>query len=293
MSAKGIVLAGGTGSRLFPVTKAVSKQLLPVYSKPMIYYPLASLMAAGIAEIQIITLPNERDLFENLLGDGAQWGIRIDYAVQPEPKGIAQALIIAEPFLDGMPSCLILGDNLFFGETLAAKLEDASSRAEGAAVFVHEVANPAAYGVIEVDSDGKAVAIEEKPASPKSNLAVTGLYCYDSLAPAMAKSLQFSARGELEITDLNNLYLQAGKLRVQNLGRGTAWLDTGTPGDLLEAAHFVRAIETRQGIMVGCPEEAAFRRGWIGAQELLLAASKMGKTAYGQYLAELAERGEG
>lgn len=286
---KGIVLAGGTGSRLYPVTKAVSKQLLPVYSKPMIYYPIATLMAAGIRDLLIITAPAEQGLFQNLLGTGAQWGVNIVYAVQPKPEGIAQALTIGEAFLAGSRCALILGDNLFFGEGLAAQLGSAVGRPDGAVVFAHEVSNPSAYGVISFDVQGRPVSIDEKPEHPQSRSAVTGLYFYDAQAPELVKSLRASARGELEITDLNRAYLSAGKLHVEILGRGTAWLDTGTPADMLEAAHFVRTIEMRQGMMVCCPEEIAFRSGWITRTQLLEVAEKLARTAYGGYLEELAK----
>jgi glucose-1-phosphate thymidylyltransferase len=287
---KGIILAGGSGSRLHPLTIPVSKQLMPVYDKPMIYYPLSVLMLAGIREILIITTPEDQASFQKLLGDGAQWGISLSYAVQPNPEGLAQALIIAEDFLDGGPSCLILGDNIFYGHALEDSLRVADARTEGATVYGYWVSDPERYGVVEFDAAGQAVSIEEKPAQPKSKYAVTGLYFYDAEAPAIAKSLKPSARGELEITDLNLAYLKAGKLTVERLQRGTAWLDTGTYKSLLDAAHFVRILEERQGLKACCPEEIAWRRGFISDEKLLEAATRLEKSGYGAYLKRLLEQ---
>lgn len=289
MSTKGILLAGGTGSRLWPITRAVSKQLLPLYNKPMIYYPLTVLMAAGIREVLVINTPEEQTLFKTLLGDGSQWGMSLTYAVQPKPEGIAQALLIGEDFLAGQACCLILGDNVFYGEGLQDQLRKAAASCEGATVFAHRVAEPGAYGVVAFDSDGKAYDIEEKPAKPKSNFAVTGLYFYDASAVDVVRAIKPSARGELEITTLNQHFLRAGKLRVERLGRGSAWMDTGTPDDLLASANFIQAIEQRQGLMVGCPEECALRNGWIDAGQLTAIADRLGKTAYSGYLRRLAE----
>ncbi len=289
MITKGILLAGGTGSRLWPITRAVSKQLLPLYSKPMVYYPLSMLMSAGIREVLVITTPEEQTLFKNLLGNGRPWGITVEYAVQPKPEGIAQALLIGEPFLNGQGCGLILGDNVFYGDRLPAQLRQVATYESGATVFAYRVADPKAYGVVAFDKDGKAVSIEEKPQHPKSNFAVTGVYFYDADAPQIVKSMKPSARGELEITTLNDSYLQRGDLRVEVLGRGVAWLDAGTPDDLLAAANFVQAIEHRQGVLVGCPEEWSFRNGWISAAELGALAEPLMKTAYGQHLKQLAE----
>lgn len=291
MIRKGILLAGGTGSRLWPVTRAISKQLLPIYNKPMVYYPLSALMLAGIREIFVINVPDEQSLFQKLLGDGSQWGMKIEYGTQPKPDGIAQSVIIAEEFLQGGPSALVLGDNIFYGHGFSQQLVEANARTEGATVFSYAVSNPTAYGVIEIDSHGMALNIEEKPTHPKSSLAVTGLYFYDRQAPELAKNLKPSARGELEITALNQCYLDRKQLYVEQLGRGIAWLDTGNPADLLEASMFVRTIETRQGTMIACPEEIAFRQDWIDKDQLRLTAKPLEKTAYGRYLFELADRG--
>lgn len=289
MITKGILLAGGTGSRLWPITRAVSKQLLPLYNKPMVYYPLSVLMAAGIREVLVINTPDEQPLFQTLLGDGSQWGMTISYAVQPKPEGIAQALQIGRTFLDGQGCCLILGDNVFYGEGLHDQLKAAAARPTGATVFAYRVAEPRAYGVVAFDSSGKAVDIEEKPVQPKSSFAVTGLYFYDAQAHAIVDGIKPSARGELEITAVNQAYLHAGQLQVEILGRGSAWMDTGTPDDLLAAANFIQAIEARQGLMVGCPEEWALRNGWIDRVQLRANAERLGKTTYSAYLRRLAD----
>jgi len=277
-------LAGGAGTRLHPITLSQSKQLLPVYDKPMIYYPLATLMLAGIREFLIITTPRDQTAFRDLLGSGQQWGIRFEYAVQAQPKGIAQALIIAEPFLDGAPSALILGDNIFYGANLSELLKTTSERAEGATVFGHYVQDPERYGVVEFDAQGKVTELLEKPIRPPSNYAITGIYFYDARASALAKSLTPSARGELKITDLNRAYLKLGALNVERLGRGTAWLDTGTHNSLLDAGVFVRIIEERQGLKVACVEEIAWRHGFIAADQLLELAKPLAKSGYGEYL---------
>jgi len=281
---KGIILAGGAGTRLHPITLSQSKQLLPVYDKPMIYYPLATLMAAGIREFLVITTPRDVVAFRDLLGSGEKWGISFDYAVQPEPNGIAQALIIAESFLDGAPSALILGDNIFYGANLSDLLQSASARTEGATVFGYYVHDPERYGVVQFGADGKVVDLLEKPASPPSNYAVTGIYFYDERAPEMARSIEPSPRGELEITDLNRAYLRAGMLHVERLGRGTAWLDTGTHNSLLDAGVFVRIIEERQGLKVACVEEVSWRMGFIDATQLKKLAVPLQKSGYGEYL---------
>lgn len=260
---KGIILAGGSGTRLYPITRGVSKQLLPVYDKPMIYYPLSVLMLVGIREIIIITTPQDQEQFQRLLGDGSQWGLDLHYGLQPSPDGLAQALIIAEEFLDGAPSALILGDNIFYGNELRTLLASADARAEGASVFVYQVADPERYGVAEISADGAVLGLEEKPARPKSNLAVTGLYFYDENAPEMAKQIKPSARGELEITDLNMIYMAEQKLHCEELGRGFAWLDTGTFESLLEASQFVQTLQSRQGVQIASLEEIAFSQGWI------------------------------
>jgi glucose-1-phosphate thymidylyltransferase len=281
---KGIVLAGGSGTRLHPLTRAVSKQLMPIYDKPLIYYPLTTLMLAGIRQILIITTPADQPAFKSLLGDGRAWGMEISYEVQPSPDGLAQALTIGRPFINEQPSALVLGDNMFYGHGFPDLLTEAATRGEGATVFAYWVRDPSAYGVVEMDANGKAVNIEEKPATPKSNLAVTGLYFYDGNAPALAASLKPSARGELEITDLNRLYLEQGLLHVERIGRGVAWLDTGTPEALLQAASFIQTLQARQGLQVACPEEIAFLKGWIDSEQLAKIAAPLRKTAYGQYL---------
>jgi glucose-1-phosphate thymidylyltransferase len=291
MTRRGIILAGGTGSRLHPVTHAVCKQLLPIYDKPMIYYPLSSLMLAGLREILVISTPQDTPRFKQMLGDGSQWGLRLEYAVQPSPDGLAQAFLIAENFLAGAPSALVLGDNLFFGSGFTGLLQAASARADGATVFAYPVANPQAFGVVSFDAAGRVLSIEEKPAQPNSRFAVTGLYFYDGTVVERARSLQPSPRGELEITDLNNLYLADGALQVERMARGMAWLDTGTYDSLLEAAHFIQTLEKRQGLKVGCPEEIAWRQGWIDDDALLALAHPLEKSGYGHYLQALLEHG--
>lgn len=291
---KGIILAGGSGTRLYPLTKAVSKQLMPVYDKPMVYYPLSTLMLAGMREIMIITTPQDNVAFKALLGNGSDWGISIEYAIQESPDGLAQAFIIAEEFLDGAPACLILGDNLFFGHNMSKDMLAAASNDQiGATIFGYHVMNPTEYGVVEFDHLNKAISIEEKPEKPKSNYAVPGLYFYDNRVVEVAKNIKPSSRGELEITDINNFYLQDESLNVQLLSRGTAWLDTGTHDSLLDASNFIATIERRQGLKVCCPEEIAFRLGYISADQLEALAQPMKKNGYGQYLlAILAERKE-
>ncbi len=284
MQRKGIVLAGGSGTRLFPLTLAVSKQLMPVYDKPMIYYPLSVLMLAGLREILIITTPDDQPLFERLLGDGAQFGLQLSYAVQPKPGGLAQAFVVGAEFLGGAPSVLVLGDNLFYGDDFVKSLEAAQAHVDGATIFGYHVANPSAYGVVELSADGRALSIEEKPAQPRSPYAVPGLYFYDADAVKFARQLRPSPRGELEITDVNRRYLQEGRLRVELLGRGTAWLDTGTPASLLDAAQFVQVIETRQGLKIACLEEIAFRAGWINRAQLEKQITRHGGSAYADYL---------
>jgi glucose-1-phosphate thymidylyltransferase len=281
---KGIILAGGAGTRLHPITLSQSKQLLPVYDKPMIYYPLATLMAAGIREFLIITTPRDQTAFRDLLGSGDKWGLSFQYAVQAQPSGIAHALIIAEPFLDGAPSALILGDNIFYGANLSDLLQGASKRPEGATVFGYYVQDPERYGVVQFDGEGKVVDLLEKPAKPPSNYAVTGIYFYDHRASEIARAIRPSARGELEITDLNRAYLRDGRLKVERLGRGTAWLDTGTHNSLLDAGVFVRIIEERQGLKVACVEEVAWRMGFITSEQLQSLASPLQKSGYGEYL---------
>ena len=286
---RGIILAGGSGTRLFPLTIATSKQLLPVHDKPMIYYPLSVLMLAGIRKVLIINTPHEQALFQRLLGDGAQWGMSIEYAVQPSPDGLAQAFLIGRDFVDGKPSALVLGDNIFYGPGFTDVLRSAASQPHGATVFGYWVRDPERYGVAEFDPTGKVLSLEEKPSAPKSNYAVTGLYFYDDRACDFAASLQPSTRGELEITDLNRCYLEDNSLRVSKLGRGFAWLDTGTHESLLQAGHYVQTIEERQGLKIACLEEIAFENGWIDRNALAELGRKLGKSSYGCYLQELAQ----
>jgi len=288
---RGIILAGGSGTRLYPITQAISKQLLPVYDKPMIYYPLSVLMLAGIREVLIINTPHEQAMFKALLGDGSQWGMRIEYAVQPSPDGLAQAYVIGREFVDGKPSCLVLGDNIFHGPGLTSMLRQAGSREVGASIFGYWVKDPERYGVVEFDGEGKVTGIEEKPSHPRSNYAVTGLYFYDGRASEFASQLKPSLRGELEITDLNRRYLEEGVLCLEKLGRGYAWLDTGTHQSLLEASNYIGTIEARQGLRVCCPEEIAWNNGWIDAEQLERLALPLAKNGYGTYLLGLAERG--
>jgi glucose-1-phosphate thymidylyltransferase len=287
MITQGIILAGGTGTRLHPLTKGVSKQLMPIYDKPMIYFPLTTLMLAGIRRVLIITTPHEQTMFKALLGDGKQWGMELIYAVQPSPDGLAQAFIIGREFINNRPCALVLGDNIFYGHGLSATLQRAAGRASGATVFGYWVKNPGDYGVAEMSGEDRVIGLEEKPKVPKSNYAVTGLYFYDEKVVELAASLKPSPRGELEITDLNRRYLEAGALRLEKLGRGYAWLDTGNPDALLQAANFIQTIQQRQGLQVSCPEEVAFRQGWIGPTEVAQIAAQLSKTAYGQYLSSL------
>lgn len=291
MITKGIILAGGSGTRLYPLTKVISKQLMPIYDKPMIYYPLSTLMLAGIKDILVITTPRDSESFQNLLGDGSQWGIKISYKVQPSPDGLAQAFIIGEDFIDGEGCALILGDNIFYGHDLSKLVKNATQKENGATIFAYYVKDPERYGIVEFDKNHKAISLEEKPEKPKSNFAVIGLYFYDKNVVEYAKSIKPSARGELEITDLNKIYLEKGNLNVETLGRGYAWLDTGTHESLLQAASFVETVQDRQGLKIACPEEIAYNLGYINKEQLKELAKPLAKNEYGQYLLAIADGG--
>lgn len=291
MIKKGIILAGGSGTRLYPLTKVISKQLMPIYDKPMIYYPLSTLMLAGIKDILVITTPRDSESFQNLLGDGSQWGIKISYKVQPSPDGLAQAFIIGEEFINGEGCALILGDNIFYGHDLSKLVKKATQKDDGATVFAYYVKDPERYGIVEFDKNRKAISLEEKPEKPKSNFAVTGLYFYDKNVVKYAKSIKPSARGELEITDLNKIYLEKGNLNVETLGRGYAWLDTGTHESLLQAASFVETVQDRQGLKIACPEEIAYNLGYINKEQLKELAKPLAKNEYGKYLLAIADGG--